>query len=930
MHTLPSHSLWADRMNAGLILIVISVEFHLWAEGGRAMKSTGRVACCLLFVLMGATGAQSESSSRASAECRAAGLPEAACTGVSANDEWTPLVREFDGVEMMLVPAGCFAMGNEVGFRGEQPVHEICFDEPFWIDRTEVTVAQFARFLNGQEEPVDDYSAWLDPWGVAQLPVQLVRQDGVWAPLPGDANRPVESVLWAGAADYCAWRGARLPGEAEWEYAARGPDSLLYPWGNEFVADNVVRIWGKTPQVGSKPQGASWVGALDLSSSLFEWTNSIYQPYPYDAADGREAGLDVDDASDRAFRGGSWYHLDGMHDDLSATARTRTSPHMTSWPFGFRCARSLDPGEMMPSGAQRQNSAMEATFPVAVCQEAGLPEIACTGVSANDEWMPVIREFDGVPMALVPAGCFTMGSTDEQIEYYLTLLDRRGLYRDEQPAHQQCFSEPFWIDVYEVTNEQYGSPGWWKGEDQPRESVTWFEADAYCRARGARLPTEVEWEYAARGPDNLIYPWGNTFDGTRLNYCDRNCTYPGADASVDDGYRTTAPVGSYPEGASWVGALDMSGNVWEWIGGILRPYPYDSSDGREVGVEQDSTSLRMVRGGARLDPAYVVRATNRNQRMPTDWTALYGLRCARSFDPVLTGESTLPSITADAADLPTEASLGEVWIRPTDEAAMVFVPGGTFQMGTGQVGRTDASWAEFPEHPVTVDSFWIDKSEVSNRQYAEFLDVRGNQEEGGVTWLEIDSEFCLIELVGDVYQPKDGYANHPVVDVSWYGAQAFCAWAGGRLPTEAEWEYAASGPENWIYPWGNEYDCTRGNFYDWPEDVSPPAYLVPGERGCDGFELTSPVDAFPAGASWVGALDMAGNVWDWVADWGVSFYPTGLQVNPTGPEMGTNKVVRGGSWNNHHNGIRTTMRGDYRPINRSYYIGFRCVIAAEP
>ena len=234
-------------------------------------------------------------------------------------------------------------------------------------------------------------------------------------------------------------------------------------------------------------------------------------------------------------------------------------------------------------------------------------------------------------MALVPAGCFTMGTTETQLDYALTLLDRAGFYRDEQPAHQQCFSEPFWIDLYEVTNEYYGSSGWWRRHDHPRESLTWFEADAYCKARGARLPTEAEWEYAARGPDNLVYPWGNTFDGTRLNFCDLNCTVPGADPSFDDGYQTTAPVGSFPAGASWVGALDMSGNVWEWVNSLLEDYPYTPVDGREVDAEQDSTSLRMVRGGARLDPSYVVRSANRNERMPTDSTAVYGLRCARSF-----------------------------------------------------------------------------------------------------------------------------------------------------------------------------------------------------------------------------------------------------------------------------------------------------------
>jgi formylglycine-generating enzyme required for sulfatase activity len=606
------------------------------------MKSFGRVGCltlCLLFVAVVAQGQSpanephdQATEAAVASGCVAAGLPEAACSGVSANDQWTPLIRAFDGVDMVLVPAGCFEMGRETGFRGEQPVHEICFEQPFWIDLTEVTVAQFARFLNGQDEPVDDFAGWLEVWGVTEPPVlQLERQDGAWVPLPGQADQPLQSVTRAGAAEYCAWRAARLPGEAEWEYAARGPDGLLYPWGDEFVADNVVRIYGLVPEAGSMPQGASWVGALDMSSSLFEWVNSIYAAYPYDAADGREVDLDVDGSSERVMRGGSWYHPDGMYDELSATARFRGSPGTAAWSYGFRCARSLDPAETAPTGVQRIVLTAKPALPAADCQAAGVPEAACTGVLSNDEWTPVIREFDGIPMALVPAGCFTMGTTETHLDYALTLLDRRGLYRDEQPAHLQCFSEPFWIDLYEVTNGYYGSPGWWRGQDHPRESLTWFEADAYCKERGGRLPTEAEWEYAARGPDSLVYPWGNTFDPARLNFCDRNCTVPGADISYDDGYQTTAPVGSFPAGASWVGALDMSGNVWEWVSSIRLDYPYTARDGREVDAEQDSTSLRMVRGGARLDPSYIVRSANRNERMPTDWSSVYGLRCARSF-----------------------------------------------------------------------------------------------------------------------------------------------------------------------------------------------------------------------------------------------------------------------------------------------------------
>ena len=166
----------------------------------------------------------------------------------------------------------------------------------------------------------------------------MIKENGLWIPTPGDHKRPLESVNYEIALDYCTWRGGRLLTEAEWEYTARGPEGWIYPWGNEFVADNVVRIYDKVPEVGSKPAGASWVGILDMSSSLFEWVSSIYMPYPYVAEDGREIPLETDHQQERVLRGVAWYHPDGMRDNLTTTARISNPPFRQVWYFGFRCA----------------------------------------------------------------------------------------------------------------------------------------------------------------------------------------------------------------------------------------------------------------------------------------------------------------------------------------------------------------------------------------------------------------------------------------------------------------------------------------------------------------------------------------------------------------------------------------------------------------
>lgn len=224
----------------------------------------------------------------------------------------------------------------------------------------------------------------------------------------------------------------------------------------------------------------------------------------------------------------------------------------------------------------------------------------------NTSWSPVEREFDGVTMVLVPAGCFMMGSDD--------------LWDDARPAHRQCLEEPFWIDKYEVTNSQFGSSGWYEDDNQPRDTVNWLDATAYCQDRGARLPTEREWEYAARGPEGLAYPWGNEFLADNVVFF-QNAEF------------MTNIVGSKLDGVSWVGAHDMSGNVAEWVSSRYYSFPYDESDGREDSNETDAGGVMYVaRGGSYEDTGERVRA---DYRFAFDGNYAHnglGFRCARNYD----------------------------------------------------------------------------------------------------------------------------------------------------------------------------------------------------------------------------------------------------------------------------------------------------------
>jgi iron(II)-dependent oxidoreductase len=237
--------------------------------------------------------------------------------------------------DMALIPGAVLTMGRDDGLADERPAHRVTVAS-FRLDRREVTNAQFADFLNAiggfhnaegrRVYDADDNDA------------RIHRHEGRWRADAGHANQPVNEATWFGARDYCARRGARLPTEAEWERAARGPEGRRYPWGSAAPDATRARFgagWMKTLPVGALPAGATPEGVLNLAGNVHEWTSSLYLPYPYSATDGRE---DRDSEAPRVTRGGA---ADTDADSLTTTWRgadVSRGPRAGHHNIGFRCA----------------------------------------------------------------------------------------------------------------------------------------------------------------------------------------------------------------------------------------------------------------------------------------------------------------------------------------------------------------------------------------------------------------------------------------------------------------------------------------------------------------------------------------------------------------------------------------------------------------
>jgi len=248
-------------------------------------------------------------------------------------------------------------------------------------------------------------------------------------------------------------------------------------------------------------------------------------------------------------------------------------------------------------------------------------------------------------------------------------------------------------------------------------------------------------------------------------------------------------------------------------------------------------------------------------------------------------------------------------LKNPEPSKMVLIPAGPFLMGA--VIENDRAWGdpdEEPVHEVNLSAYWIDRYEVTAGDFAQFLNRHPKESS---RYIEM-GKAVTIENFDGKYRARSGLERYPVNRVSWVGADAYCRWLGKRLPTEAEWEKAARGTDERLFPWGNEYPNNslttfRRKFSKW------------------GFKAMEPVNSMARGQSPYGLHHMAGNVWEWVHDgYDPGYYANSPAKDPKGPASSTSRVLRGGNWYYKAYYMRTTYRFNEHPGKFKIWQGFRC------
>ncbi len=775
------------------------------------------------------------------------------------------------GPAMIWLPGGPFTMGDDQSDRdNEKPAHLITLSH-FGIGKYPLTFEEYDAFCEatGLEKPNDQN------WG--------------------RGKRPAIHVSWNDAQAYCGWlsqqtgQDYRLLTEAQWEYACRAGSDAAYCFGDDDrqLPDYAWygEDWdkGSTHPVGEK-QANAW-GLHDLHGNVCEWVQDWYGAYskePQHDPSGPETG------SIRVFRGGSWLY-DAV--DCQSACRYWIDLGGRGDFLGFRLAR-LGPLSSYPFNPPPE-------------PEPELPKEPVPGLRD-----PLADGSPGPAMVWLPGGTFRMGQDDSPHE-------------DEKPVHEVEVNG-FSIGQYPVTFAEYDrfceatgreQPGdsWWGRGVRPVINVSWEDATAYCKwlseRTGARyrLPTEAEWEYACRASSEAKYCFGD--DEEQLG---KYAWY------LKNAGGKTHPVGEKQANA-W-GLHDVHGNVLEWVQDWYTNDYYRRSP-RENPTGPESGSGRVVRGGSWDLDTGSCRSAVRYWDGPGSRHGVLGFRLARTGS----WPSDALTLTRQRAAEQSVRAESEAERKPayrayegfrdrlkdrTEAPEMVYLPGGTFQMGDLQ-GK--GSENERPMHEVTLDAFAMGRYPVTVGEFRRFVDATGYRTEAerqGGAWVYDGKEWGQ---KADAHWRNPHFPQEdaqPVVCVSWNDAAAYCEWlseqTGERysLPTEAEWEYACRA--------SNEAEYCFGDNERQLEDYAWYSKNAGGETHPVGEKRTN---------AW-GLHDVHGNVWEWVRDWYGS-YSKESQRNPTGPETGSRRVFRGGSWNSVAENCRSAVRYRNDPGRRHNGLGFR-------
>ena len=585
----------------------------------------------------------------------------------------------------------------------------------------------------------------------------------------------------------------------------------------------------------------------------------------------------------------------------------------------------------------------------------------------------------------VPPGTFQMGcpADPEDPEKCSETGEKPS---DELPQHEVTIDYGYFIGKYEVVVEQYEvcnasqpdkcstpSTANWTGDawgtnywedgtdpadggnvfherpDHPQNGLTWQQAKDFCGwvAPAGRLPSEAEWEYAATGPVHRKYPWGDSpeptcSNGTAVFDQEGDQQKPwGCDPCESVGCSGTKSVGSMIAGASWFGALDMGGNVCEWC--------EDSYSDSHVGAPTDGSArllqdgdLRVKRGCGFKYSSSALRTADRIPHSAVFYASLLGARCVRPAPAKSCGGVECPALDGyfvtcnkqQHCEYYNEDTTGhkkwDVWI---------YVAPGTFQMGCppdpldpekcSETGDNPSD--ELPQHQVTIDyGYFIGKYEIVVEQYAacNAADPGKCTTPSTVDWNANDwgtNYWIAGEDPTDAGNTFHKRPDHPQNGLTWQQAEGFCGWVApaGRLPSEAEWEYAATGSVHRKYPWGDSPEPTCDNDTAVLNEVGETEGYGCGQGG------TWLVGSKTAGASWCGALDMSGNVWEWNEDCYQNSYSDVPTDGSAWGDPPCSRVRRGGSFYYDAALMRSAERSDFASDDRHAAHGARCVRLAE-